>query len=418
MKSYEILGVTVYSPSIKALLFNKTMFLAYFLLAIGMYGAYEVIIERYFPFMDVHAQSAAEHLKFLVFEHTSEVHRQEPWTLYITNYMYMIYSGSGIVFIVALAELFGIKVIQQTAAGFMSIGLMMVFGGLFTIAMDLNILHMQYMFTNPNMTSGMWLMLPLYTVYIPFVILEIYLLLTKHQKQVKKVAVFILLLSILIDVVEYYIQAKLFDMNTARHLWTTYPFLPLYFIISSFVASIAVMILFSMLIYKQRLGNKFQNLLRFLKKIGLVMIVLLATYEAVAFLFIDKDWASVILFGSFKYFFYAYTIFTVAIPFSVLVIRLCNGTTNPRQLTIAALFMLVGTYMGRLLFVYGGNAYPMSNRFGTGFEKYSEYSQVQSHIFFTPSFAEISVVIGSIGVVIGLYKIFDTFLDISKLREH
>lgn len=69
-------------------------------------------------------------------------------------------------------------------------------------------------------------------------------------------------------------------------------------------------------------------------------------------------------------------------------------------------------------FVYGGNTYPMSDRFGVGFEKYSEYEPVKDVIFFMPPWGEIAVVIGSIGIIILIYRISDLFLDVSKMRDH
>ncbi len=66
-----------------------------------------------------------------------------------------------------------------------------------------------------------------------------------------------------------------------------------------------------------------------------------------------------------------------------------------------------------MIFVYGGNAYPMSDRFGVGFEKYSEYEPVKDVIFFMPPWGEIAIVIGSLGIIIGIYRIVDAYLSVS-----
>jgi len=426
MKKFEIAGVEINKVGIVQLLFNKTMLLAYVLLALGVYGIYEVILERYFIEAagafdaGMHPGSAhvVEAMKEAIFGTGGEVKREEPWTIYIANYMYMIYSGSGIIFLVALAELFNVEVIKKTAAGFMTFGLCIVFGGLFTIAMDLNILHMQWMFLSPNFGAGMWLMLPLYSVYIPFVIFEIYLLVTKNQKWVKKIAFGILLLSIVIDIVEYYIQAKLFNMNTARHLWTTYPNLTLYFIISAFVASCGIMFLYAIMNYKNKFKEEFAQLSDFLVKVTLVSVIALAAYEAVAFLFIDKNWANVILFGEFKYYFYLYMILAVALPIVLLLLKLFSKKVSDFFLVLASVLIVIGTYIGRLVFVYGGNAFPMSDRFGTGFEKYGEYEVIKESIFFYPTMSEVLVVVGSFGVVLFLYSVIESFLSVSAPNDH
>jgi len=421
MKMIEIAGVEIKKVKITDLFFNKTMFIAYILLAVGVYGAYEVIVERYFMLranafdagLHLGSSEVAHAMKEAVFGHGGEVKRENPWTIYIANYMYMIYSGSGIIFLVALAELFNVEIIKKTAAGFMTFGLAMVFGGLFTIAVDLNVLHMQWMFLTPNLGAGMWLMLPLYAVYIPFVIFEIYLLITKNQTWTKKIAFVILLLSIVIDLIEYYIQAKLFDMNTARHLWTTYPMLTLYFIVSAFVAAIAIMILFSTFVYKDKLKEDFSHLIHFLRVSILYAMAVLAIYEAIAYLFIDKDWGAIILFGEFKFYFYLYLFLAVGLPF----LLKFKKHSNLLWVTLGAISVVIGTYLGRYVFVYGGNAYPMSNRFGTGFEKYGEYEVVKEFIFFNPHFSEILVVVGSLGVVLAAYKVLDMLFGVSEVSD-
>lgn len=426
MEKFEIAGVEINKVTLVELLFNKRIFIAYILLVFAVIGMYQVIHERYLvdavnafdAGLNVGNPEFSNSVREAIFGGGFEVRRESAWTLYISHYMYMIYSGSGIIFIVALAEIFNVKIIKKTAAGFMTIGLVIVLGGLFTIVMDLNILSMKYMFLTPNISAGMWLMLPLYSIYIPFVIFEIYLIITKKQQLAKKIAFTIILISILIDIAEFYIQAKLFDMNIARQLWTTYPNLTVYFIVSSFVAAGGIMLLYSFIEYRKKLGEEFSILIIFLLKITLLSITALAVYEAVAFLFIAKDWANVILFGGFKYDFYIYVIFAIVIPFALLSLKLLKSEINYLGTIIASISIMVGTFIGRLIFVYGGNAFPMSDRFGTGFEKYGEYRAVKDFIYFAPHLSEIFIVIGSIGVSILIYTIIDKLFSVSKIRDH
>jgi len=326
----------------------------------------------------------------------------------------MIYVGSGIIFLVALAELLDVEVIKKAAAGFLTLGLAMIIAGLFTIMMDLNVLHLYHMFLNPRVTSGMWLMMPLYMIYIPVVVFEIYLLLSHKRSWVKKLAVPILVLSIIVEFVEFYVQAKLFNMNAARHLWTTYPLLTLYFMVSSFVASAAIMIMYTFFVYRKTDRKNCITLMSLVKKITLYSVITLGTYESIAYLFIDKKWGAIILFGDFKYFFYTYLALAVAIPF----VLLFKEITGNYSKILAAFSIVIGTYLGRMIFVYGGNAYPMSDRFGVGFEKYAEYEPVREVIFFMPPLGEILVVIGSVGIVLFVYKVADIYLDVSKMRDH
>ena len=423
MGSYEIAGVKINRVSLKEIFLKDiVLYIAYLFLFLALIGIIDVFLERYFLVSatafdaGLHAGSreVAEAMKEAVFGKGGEVHREAPWSLYIVNYMYMIYVGSGIIFIVAVAELFDIAQIKKTAVGFLSFGLAMIIAGLFTIMMDLNVFHLHWMFLSPHYSSGMWLMLPLYLVYIPIILFEIYLLLSEHKELAKKMALPILLLSLAVELIEFYVQAKLFDMNSARHLWTTYPILMLYFMVSAFVASASVMILYMFLIYRNTDRRKCSDLMELITKITLYSVILLGAYEATAYLFIDKNWASIILFGDFKLYFYSYLILAVAIPFSLLF----KEITGSRAKVLASLSIIVGTYLGRMIFVYGGNAYPMSNRFGVGFEKYAEYEPVKEVVFFMPSWGEISIVVGSLGIVIFIYRVIDRFFSVSLMREH
>ena len=415
MEKYVVAEVEINKVSLKDVLFNRTMYIAYVLLAIAFYGIVDVVYERYFLLsatafdagMFPGSREVAEAMKEAVFGSGGEVKREAPWSLYIVNYMYMIYVGSGIVFLVALAEIADIELIKKTAAGFLTIGLGMLMAGLFTILMDLNVLNMHWMLLSPQYTSGMWLMMPLYVVYIPLVMFEIYLILSHKDCWVKRIAVLILIVSVIVEFIEFYVQAKLFSMNSARHLWTTYPLLPLYFMISSFAASLAIMIIYTFLVHRSL------ALMFLLERATLYLIMALGAYEATAYLFIDKKWAEIILFGDFKYYFYLYLIMAVAIPFALLF----KHHLNTYLRAIAAISIIIGTYIGKIIFVYGGNAYPLSDRFGVGFEKYSEYDQVKDVIFFMPPLGEIAVVVGSLGIIIFIYKVVDSLFSVSSMRD-
>ena len=418
MEKIVIAGIEIKKVTLKDLLLNKGMFLAYLLLAIGILGIVSVMGERYFletanaftAGLHPGSEEVAKAMKEAVFGEGGEIVRESPWGMFIVNYMYMIYTGSGIIFLVALGELLGFETIKKTAAGFMVLGLAIVFGGLFTINVDLNVLHMQWMFLSPNMHAGMWFMLPLYAVYIPFVLFEIYLLLTNKREWAQKIAVPVLLLSVVVDIVEYFIQAKLFTGNTARHLWTTYPNLTLYYIVSAWVASLAVMIIYSKLTYKESLKGDYEKHMELLRKTTMVSIALLAVYEVIVFMTIDSRWASVILTGGLKGQFYTYVLLALVIPFFM--------ALKKANMTLMAVLMIIGTYIGRYIFVYGGNAYSLSNLAGTGFQKFGEYEPASDFVLVTPHFSEILAIIGSVGVVILVYKIIDAFLSVSKVSDH
>lgn len=423
MKKKIIAGLKVNNISLHALFNDKVMYIAYTLFLIAIIGVISVIRERYMipsanafdAGLNPGSPEVAHAMKEAVFGSGGEVKREAPWSLYIVNYMYMIYTGSGIILLVAFAEFFHIELIKRAASGFLTLGLAMVISGLFTIVMDLNILHIHWMFLSPQFNSGMWLMLPLYIIYIPLVMLEIYLLLSHRDNKARKLAFPILILSLIVDFTEFYIQSKLFHMNIARNLWTSYPALTFYFIITSFVAASAVMMFYTYFTYKHIThSNICLLLMELLQKVTLYSVIVLGFYEVIAYLFVDTRAMVVMLFGDFRFYFYAYFIFTVMIPFGLLFWK----TSAVWIKLTASIFIIVGTYLGRMIFVYGGNAYPLSDRFGVGFEKYGEYEPVKEVIFYLPSWGEIAIVLGSIGIVVFVYRVLDSLLSVSAMRSH
>jgi len=420
MEKITFAGVEINQISLGRLFFRKTMLLAYGLLAIAIFGIYEIFDLRYFSLV-TNAHDAGlnptdpamkEAMKQAIFGTVGEIDKTQPWTILIANYMYMIYTGSGVIFLVALAEMMKFNLVAKAAAGFMVAGIAMIFAGLFTISTDLNMLNMHWMLLTPNFNAGMWLMLPLYCTYIPFVLFEIYLILTNNRAWAKRLALPILILSLGVDLVEYYIQAKLFSMNTARHLWTEFPALTFYFIISAFVSSLGVMGINSFLVHRNK--PEYETLMDLIRRSMLFFVFILGLYELIGYMTVDKDWAFLILFGPFSYlYFIGYIFLTLALPFLFIV-----KPGKPIFTVLASICVLIGGFVGRYLFVYGGNANPMSNRFGTGYERYDYYSVTKSFNYMTPHLGEILVVIGSIGVAIMIYKLFDSLFSVGDLREH
>lgn len=420
MEKITFAGLEVNKIGILSLLFNKTIIFGYLLLALALVGIFEVFDVRYFSVaanahasgLDPLAPGLKEAMRLAVFGDVGEVNRNIPWTLFIVNYMYMIYTGSGVIFLVALAELMNFQLVAKAAAGFMVAGISMVFAGLFTIATDLNMLNMLWMLITPNMNAGMWLMLPLYCMYIPFVLFEIYLILTNKRDWAKRLALPILVLSIGVDLIEYYIQAKLFSMNTARHLWTEFPFLTFYFILSAFVSSLGVMGINSFLVHRNK--PEYEELMDLIRRAMLFFVSVLGLYEIFGYMTVDRDWSFLILFGPFKpVYFGGYIFLTLALPFMFIVKQ-----GKPIFTLLASISVFVGGFIGRYLFVYGGNANPMSNRFGTGYEKYDFYAVAKSFNYVAPHLGEILIVVGSFGVCIVIYKLFDGLFSVGELREH
>ena len=132
----------------------------------------------------------------------------------------------------------------------------------------------------------------------------------------------------------------------------------------------------------------------------MVLIVLVGIYEAVAgFGKIGE--------APFTTMFWGYIIIGLVLPLGLLAVN---------QNFLAGILIAIGTFAARELFVYGGNAEPMTNRFGMGPEAFSTYNvaELKNAIYTAPHAMEVMVIIACVGVGIAIFKLLDTLLDVSN----
>jgi hypothetical protein len=194
-------GLNFKSVSFGELFLNKTMLFAYVLLAVGLVGWFELYGLRFgHDFVNTtdlvnaggdHAKMMGEALKEQIFgmHHIEEVPRNEPWGIFVAQYTYLLYGGSALIFLVAVAELLNFKIAHKASAALMTLGISLALGGMLSIASDWgNPLNIYWMILNPQPHSGMWMMMPLYAIYIPFTFIEIYFLMTNKRDLAKKIS--------------------------------------------------------------------------------------------------------------------------------------------------------------------------------------------------------------------------------------
>jgi hypothetical protein len=274
-----------------------------------------------------------------------------------------------------------------------------------------NPLNIYWMVLNPQPQSGMWLMLPLYSVYIPFTFIEIYFLITNKRELARKLAGILVILGIIIDLTEFYIQGILFNLNTPRHLWTDIPMLWVYFLISGALTGIAGAIVFAFLGLKNK--PYFDDFISFAAKTGVILTILAAIYEIINFMVVDTKWLNLIIKGSpISWMYWGWLILGIAVPF-VLFLSKSKGAT-----LIGAISALIGTFLMRQAFIYGGNIVPMTERVdGLGPQSTTTYVNVTPWAYIPPHTMEILIIIGCLGLGIAIYAILDKLFDVRNVTD-
>jgi len=407
----ECCGLNFKSVSFKELFLNKTMLFAYLLLAVGVVGWFQLYGLRFgHEFVNTHdlveaggahATAMAEALKEQIFNmhHIEEVPRQEPWGIFVAQYTYLLYGGSALIFLVALAELLGLEISHKASAALMTLGISLALGGMASIASDWgNPINIYWMILNPQPQSGMWMMLPLYSIYIPFTFIEIYFLMTNKRELAKKLALPLVVVGLGIDLAEFYIQGILFQLNEPRHLWSDFSGLWIYFLLTGALSGIGFALIYAGLALKNK--EWYSELVAVLRKAGIVAIILVALYETISGLAGLKE-------APFSTMFYGYVIVGLVLPLVLFFMK---------QDVLAGVLIAIGTFSARELFVYGGNAEPMTNRFGMGPEAFSTYNvaEIEKIVYESPHTMEVLVIIGCLGLGIAIFKLLDTLLDVSN----
>ena len=406
----ECCGLNFKSVSMGELLFNKTMLLAYLLLAVGLIGWIQLYGLRFaHDFVNTanlvdgagtkEMAGMAEALKEQIFgmHHVEEVPRTEPWGIFVAQYTYLLYGGSALIFLVAVAELMGLHIAHKASAAMMTLGISLALGGMLSIASDWgNPINIYWMILNPQPQSGMWMMLPLYIIYIPFTFIEIYFLMTNKRDLAKKLALPLVVVGLGIDVAEFYIQGILFQLNEPRHMWVDFPVLWVYFLISGALSGIAFAIIYAVLALKEK--EWYGELMDTLRKAGFVVAIIVAIYTMISGMNVGESPFSTMYWGS--------LIIGAVLPIILFVVK---------QDFLAAISIAIGTFGMRELFAYAGNAEPMSNRFGFGIESTSTYiADLEKVIYDAPHTMEVLVIIGCVGLGIAIFKLLDTLLDVSN----
>jgi len=412
------------------LLLSPPMLIAYLLLTIGLFGWVEIYHLRFFHHFvnnwDIIKVAGGEPealketaiaLKQQIFAlpEVEEVNRAEPWGIFVSQYTYLLYGGSALIFMVALAELIRLEIAPKVAAALMTFGIAMALGGMISIASDWgNPLNIYWMILNPQPQSGMWLMLPLYSVYIPFTFVEIYFLITNNREMAQKVAGGLVIAGIIIDIIEFFIQGILFNLNTPRHLWTDIPLLFVYFLLTGALTGIGGAILFSFLGLKQK--PYFNQSLQLLRKVGLGLIVVVGIYEVINLATVDSQWVKLLLHNSpISSTYWTYIGLGLVLPFILFLFR--SRLLN----LIGAIGILVGTFLMRQAFIYGGNIVSMTERVdGLGPQATGVYhlGEIKPFVYISAHPMEVLIIIGCIGIGILIYTLLDQLLAIRDINDH
>ncbi len=325
-------------------------------------------------------------------EHIFNNSREVPWGLLISTYAFFAITSTGLCLLAAISHVFGGNKLAPLANRMVWISLITILSGFTVIGMEIESPWRMaiYNVISPNITSNIWWMGTLYGAALGFILVEFWLILTRHYT----LALALGILGALAEVAANTCLGGVFATLAARPFWYGSQ-LPVYFLACAFLSGAAAAILFTHYAYLIR-GKQMEPQVvagvQAAGKVLLLMLILIAvsTFWKMAAFYVGgtsdgKTAADALYVGPLATNFWTFEIGVgMAAPALLLLLTRMNSIW---ALSTAALMTLVGMFMSRLNMVIAGQIVP----------QFSGYDSLPTYLGYAPSGYEWIVALAGIG---------------------
>ncbi len=366
---------------------NIWLILSCFIVLVGLYGVVQVFL---------HGQ-----------EESYGITREVPWGLLIIGYSFFVGITLGTAVVGALAHVFKIDSFNIMSKKLALVSVSSLIAGFFIIywdlagPYDLQVLRLVVYFAEFKITSPIWWLVVLYASELPLLAFEVYFLLSQKENS----AFYASLIGTSLSIVAYGTMALVFDANSSRPLWHTSSF-ALFFIISAIAGGFGVVLV---MIFLNNVTQKYKKSIIVLSKtlFFLLTFMLVIDFWNVVINSYSSDvllGATMRLFigkGVLAYNFYFYEIILgIILPMFLLLV----GRFKSSVLAfISGILTIVGLFFSRYDAVIGGQL----------LSRPSESMKFVLHNY-SVSASEISIFVGSIGVLFFVYFLGAKFFNLEE----
>lgn len=329
---------------------------------------------------------------FVGHEHIFNNTREVPWGLLISTYAFFAITSTGLCLLAAISHVFGGNKLAPLANRMVWISLITILSGFTVIGMEIESPWRMaiYNVISPNITSNIWWMGTLYGLALGFILLEFWLILTRHFT----LALALGILGALAEVAANTCLGGVFSTLAARPFWYGAQ-LPVYFLACAFLSGAAAAVLFTHYAYVIRGRKMEQHVFQGVQAAGKVLLLMLilvavSTFWRMASFYVGgvtdgRIAADALLFGPLSFNFWAIEVGVgLAAPVVLLVLSRMRSVA---AMSTAALMSLVGMFVARLNMVVGGQIVP----------QFLGYDNLPTYLNYTPSGYEWIVALAGIG---------------------
>jgi molybdopterin-containing oxidoreductase family membrane subunit len=326
------------------------------------------------------------------------------WAMLVSNYLFLVMSGSGLCIINSLGPVFGIKRYELIEKRSVFLAIMLIIWGMASIGLHLG--HPERMYYNiltPNIRSAIWWMGTLYSFYIFLVLIEFWLLtraglakIANNSIGIKQKVYSLLILEKLWEKVGFTPSVEndhkwakvvgalafvtglsalitlgtVFAHTEARAFWYG-SFYPAYFLVSAVFCGYAWLLSLTIITYKvkkEEISGKLKDLIFEAAKIFALLLsvgLLATTYKLTSGLFDPVKGKSIMLLikGPFSFPFYLFEI-AIGSLLPIFILLYSVKRENLGGVLTASIMVLVGVFVMRYDFVVVGQVYPLFNPMG------------------------------------------------------
>ncbi len=328
------------------------------------------------------------------------------WTLPLSTYIFFSLTSAGLAFVSSIPIVFGLKRFDAIEKRTLFLEFAVLIGSFVCLILHLGSpLKVIYLLFSPNLTSPLWWLGILYTIYLVIIVSAFWRKHTAHTSKTLGILIFLIAIGTSTTL------GWLLGMTDARPILNA-SFFTMYFPLTAFVCGLAALLLFSLATAyfsnkkivpeKNGLYNELARILGIAA--GIVLILFL--------------WRSII--GGVSSTSYGYDTFRHMIGSIPYNIELWLGLILPCVLMLvpsiritawgkiaASASLLIGMFAGRLEFILSGVVRPL----GQAAEGRPEF------VTYLPSISEILVALFALSVVLMLYTIGDRYFKLDEAPE-
>jgi molybdopterin-containing oxidoreductase family membrane subunit len=329
---------------------------------------------------------------FIGHEHIFNNTREVPWGLLISTYAFFAITSTGLCLLAAISHVFGGNKLAPLANRMVWISLITILSGFVVIGMEIESPWRMaiYNIISPNITSNIWWMGTLYGMALGFILLEFWLILTRHYT----LALALGIMGALAEVAANTCLGGVFSTLAARPFWYGSQ-LPVYFLACAFLSGAAASIFFTHYAYVIRGRKMEQHVYEGVQAAGKVLLLMLilvavSTFWKMASFYVGgtsdgRTAADALYSGPLSFNFWAIEV-GVGLVGPILLL-LMSRMKSVVAMSTAGLMALVGMFVARLDMVIAGQIVP----------QYTGFNNLPTYLDYMPSGFEWIVALAGIG---------------------